>query len=63
VPKNSRDRAASPPSPPASAQEQPTNTDRPLDTWDDDTLYRDPVDRAGVLSFPASDPPAWSGPA
>lgn len=45
------------------AWEQPAGGDQAVDATDGDLGYLDPLDRAGVLSFPASDPPAVSGPA
>lgn len=47
----------------APARERPVGTGRFADVVDYDLTYLDAIDRANALSFPASDPPAYSGPA
>jgi hypothetical protein len=59
-------RSARPPTPHPDSQPEEqgwvADTDELADLWVVDLEYLDAVDRAGVLSFPASDPPAFSGP-
>lgn len=55
VPDESRSRAG--------AGGRSMDQDQPLDPMDDKGDYLNPVDLASALSFPASDPPAISGPA
>lgn len=47
----------------ATPQGRSAGTGRFADIEDYDLTYLDAIDRAGALSFPASDPPAYSGPA
>ena len=45
------------------AQERPAGVRESVGPWEDDLTSLDAVDRASAFSFPASDPPALSGPA